>query len=157
MLLQKRRLWIVTGGQAGVDRAAMDVALSKKLPLRGWCPQGRAAEDGEIAAKYPLQECSSEDPALRTELNVIDSDATLIITEDSPQDGTPLTEECCTHYQRPFYSIDLFKDLENDTISEFNRWIEANNVRILNIAGPRESHRPGKVYSCARSILELLL
>lgn len=73
-----KRLCIVTGGQTGVDRAALDVALALDLPVRGWCPKNRLAEDGRIPERYPLQESASEDPALRTELNAFDSDGTLV-------------------------------------------------------------------------------
>jgi uncharacterized protein YjbI with pentapeptide repeats len=80
--LSHSRLWIVTGGQTGVDRATLDTALSLFLPVRGWCPKGRIAEDGIIPPVYPLQETTSTDYAVRTEWNVRDSDGTLILAYD---------------------------------------------------------------------------
>lgn len=152
-----KRLWIVTGGQTGVDRAAMDLALEFKLPLRGWCPHRRLAEDGAIHSLYPLQETISDDPALRTEMNVIDSDGTLIITDKSVKDGTTLTEECARYYERPLFRTQLFTLPGRRKVKMFRNWVENNNIQSLNIAGPRESHLPGKVYSSASLILKLLL
>src|SRR5262245_50786528 len=82
---------IVSGGQTGADRAALDVALELGLPCGGWCPRGRLAEDGPIASKYPLQETQSRDYPPRTKRNVQDSDGTLILTWGNPDRGTILT------------------------------------------------------------------
>ena len=71
---------IISGGQTGVDRAALDVALDAGLPCGGWCPRGRRAEDGPIVAQYPLMETDSPDYQMRTRRNVEDADATLILT-----------------------------------------------------------------------------
>jgi hypothetical protein len=152
-----KRLWIVTGGQTGVDRAALDVALALDLPVRGWCPKNRIAEDGRIADRYPLQECASEDPALRTELNAFDSDATLVVSKGIPKDGTPLTEEIAKRYGKPFLCIDLDEELTDEAVGKFRAWIETNHIRVLNIGGPRESHQPGVIYARSRQILERLL
>lgn len=154
-----RRLWIVSGGQSGVDRAALDVALALDLPVRGWCPKNRLAEDGRIPERYPLQECTSEDPALRTELNVFDSDGTLVLSSGLPQDGTPLTEEVAKRYGKPFRCIALDLDVEenDDTVTAFRRWVEENDIRILNVGGPRESHEPGVIYARSKQLIERLL
>ena len=82
---------IISGGQAGVDRAALDIALELGIECGGWCPKGRGAEDGRIGPKYPLLETGSEDPNVRTERNVRDSDATLIFTWGKPTGGTAYT------------------------------------------------------------------
>src|SRR5215217_2323846 len=84
---------IVSGGQTGVDRAALDVALELGIECGGWCPAGRQAEDGPIDARYPLRETPSADPAQRTEWNVRDSDATLLLTTGAASPGTELTRE----------------------------------------------------------------
>lgn len=151
-----RRLWIVTGGQSGVDRAAMDVALELHLPLRGWCPKGRVAEDGPIAARYPLQETTSDDPALRTELNTIDSDGTLVLFIGKPTDGTPLTAEVAQLHKRPLLEINLATFSDSD-IEKFRAWISQNSISVLNVAGPRESHSPGNVYRQSSIALKKLL
>ena len=79
---------IVSGGQTGVDRAALDVALELSIPCGGWCPKGRKAEDGALPARYPLKETPSEEYAQRTTWNVRDSDGTLILTHGAPTGGT---------------------------------------------------------------------
>mgnify|MGYP003793290687 CR=1 FL=1 len=83
---------IVSGGQTGVDRAALDVAMQLGIPVGGWCPRGRRAEDGRIPDSYPLREASSVNYAKRTELNVRDSDGTLILSGGPLTGGTALTE-----------------------------------------------------------------
>jgi hypothetical protein len=150
----RHRLMIVSGGQSGVDRAALDVAIEYHLPCRGWCPADRWAEDGRIGSQYPLQETGSTLPAVRTEMNVVDSDATLILTQGEPRDGTPLTEEMARKHGRPCITLDLEREPDTRT---FDAWLAENNVRVLNIAGPRESFRPGFVYSRARTVLTALL
>ncbi len=84
---------IISGGQTGVDRAALDVAIELELPCGGWCPRGRLAEDGTVPDRYPLQETRSAEYAERTERNVIDSDGTLIIATRPLTGGTALTVE----------------------------------------------------------------
>lgn len=147
-------LKIVTGGQTGVDRAALDVALALGIPCSGWCPKGRLAEDGEIDAHYPLKETPSEDVAQRTEWNARDSDGTLILNIGNPTDGTPLTAQMAEKYNKPYITLELDKDPE---LSTFKKWLAEHNIKTLNIAGPRESHAPGEIYSLAKKQLETLL
>ena len=153
----KRRLTIVTGGQTGVDRAALDIALDLKLPIRGWCPLGRAAEDGPIDARYPLQECSSANPAVRTELNAIESDGTLLLSHGSHHtDGTNLTRERALAHGRPLLELSL----DDPAFPEkFWSWIREKDIRALNVAGPRESQATdGRgIYDPARQVLRQLL
>lgn len=96
---------LISGGQTGVDRAALDFAMAMKIPCSGWCPAGRRAEDGPIANCYPLLEASSELYQQRTRLNVRDSDATLIIADSSPSNGTRLTVEYCQKMRKPFHIL----------------------------------------------------
>ena len=96
---------LISGGQTGVDRAALDFAMAMKIPCSGWCPAGRRAEDGPIADCYPLLEASSELYQQRTRLNVRDSDATLIIADSSPSNGTRLTVEYCQKMRKPFHIL----------------------------------------------------
>ncbi|MBT7265582.1 MAG: molybdenum cofactor carrier, partial [Rhodospirillaceae bacterium] len=84
---------IISGGQTGVDRAALDAALRLGIDCAGWCPLGRWAEDGEIAAHYPVLETESPDPAERTSLNVSESDGTLVLGDEGLDDGSMLTVE----------------------------------------------------------------
>ena len=86
---------IVSGGQTGVDRAALDVALELGIPCGGWCPRGRRAEDGALSARYPLMETPSDDYVQRTTWNIRDSDGTLILTRGEPTGGTAQTALIC--------------------------------------------------------------
>ena len=98
---------ILSGGQTGVDRAALDVALELGLPCGGWCPKGRRAEDGPIPSHYPLTETPWDGYPQRTEWNVRDSDGTLILTEGEPDRGTALTRELAARHGKPCLVLDL--------------------------------------------------
>ena len=131
---------LVSGGQTGVDRAALDIALELGLPCGGWCPQGRLAEDGPIPPHYPLIDTPSADYAERTLWNVRDSDATLVLNHGALDGGTALTIEHALALGRPFLIVDL--DAQGD-VAALHAWILAYQVRVLNVAGPRESKRAG--------------
>ncbi|HEU4558310.1 MAG TPA: putative molybdenum carrier protein [Longimicrobium sp.] len=140
---------IVSGGQTGVDGAALDVALELGIAHGGWCPAGRWAEDGPIDPRYPLRETPSADPAERTEWNVRDSDGTLLLTAAVPSAGTELTREIARRLGRPVFTwpADAIED-----VGLFRRWMRVYRVETLNVAGPRESEAPG-IYRQARRIL----
>ena len=144
---------IVSGGQTGVDRAALNVALELGLETGGWCPQGRRAEDGEIAQLYPLRETPSRSYSQRTEWNVRDSDGTLILYRGILGGGTRLTAELARRYGRPLSMLDLTGDEDTEKVRQ---WLQAHAIRILNIAGPRESGEPG-IQVQAQVFLRLLL
>lgn len=144
---------IVSGGQTGVDRAALDVAIALGIPHGGWCPRGRRAEDGQIPECYRLEETDSAEYPERTERNVIDSDATLILCGGQPAGGTLLTLRLAEKHEKPCWVVDLDRPCGSDAV---RRWLESTSVRTLNIAGPRESQRPG-VGTAARSFLTALL
>jgi Circularly permutated YpsA SLOG family len=131
---------VISGGQTGVDRAALDAAMSLDIRIGGWCPKGRRAEDGRIPACYPLRETDSDDYALRTRLNVRDSDATLILTRGPLKGGTLLTKRYAKILGRKLWVIDLDYADEFQAISE---WLVENDIGKLNIAGPRENNAPG--------------
>lgn len=154
-------LYIVTGGQTGVDRAALDAALSLKLPVRGWCPLGRLAEDGRIPDIYPLRETYSPDVIIRTEWNVRDSTGTFILTfTEELTGGTLATYQFTQQYHRPCFIIDAMKFNPDDycqASNDLQQWIKLHQINILNIAGPRESDNPGIIYTKSKRILDLLL
>ena len=146
-------LKIVSGGQTGVDRAAMDIAMELGLSCGGWCPKWRKAEDGIIPAKYQLEETPSADYRQRTEWNVRDSDGTLILTVGPVSGGTALTADFAEKHNRPCFVVDLSAD---PAIESIRRWIEQNRIRTLNVAGPPESRQPG-IYDQAAAVLRRLL
>jgi Circularly permutated YpsA SLOG family len=144
---------VVSGGQTGVDRAALDAALTLGLPCGGWCPRGRKAEDGRIDSRYPLTETPSDDYAERTEWNVRDADGTLVLTRGRPRGGTALTIALARRRGRPVLVLDL--DQRPDP-GDVQVWAREQGVRVLNVAGPRESQRPG-IHSEAERFLEAAL
>lgn len=146
-------LVIHSGGQTGVDRAALDAALAAGIPTGGWCPRGRRAEDGPISERYALRETPSRDYAERTAWNVRDADATLVLTRDDPNDGTVLTVERAHASGKPLLIVDLESPPSARNVVD---WLEAHRVCILNVAGPRESNVPG-IYDEARSFLSDVL
>jgi hypothetical protein len=144
---------IVSGGQTGVDRAALDVALELGLLCGGWCPRGRKAEDGSIPDRYRLTETRSVDYAQRTEWNVRDSDATLVLTRGQPSGGTALTIDLARRLGKPRLVVDLD---EQPDAGKVRGWIESQKVSVLNVAGPRESQSPG-IHAAAADFLRAIL
>jgi len=131
---------VVSGGQTGVDRAALDVAIALGIPHGGWCPRGRRAEDGVVPARYVLVEHASPDYAARTEANVADADATLILARGPLSGGTALTRDVARRLQKPFLIVDLGGKPD---VTAAREWLAGRAVAVLNVAGPRESQRPG--------------
>ena len=140
---------IVSGGQTGVDRAALDVALELGMACGGWCPAGRRAEDGPIAPRYPLTETASADYAERTARNVADADATLVITGARLSGGTLLTVEAALRAGQPCLVVDLRQAADPAAVRE---WLALTAPATLNVAGPRESALPG-IHDQARAFL----
>lgn len=131
---------VVSGGQTGVDRAALDAAMGAGIECGGWCPRGRRAEDGTIPGCYPLRETESADYRMRTRLNVADADGTLILVSGELSGGTALTRQLALAAGKPLLIIDLDSPAP---LSEACSWVRGHHVCTLNIAGPRESQRPG--------------
>ncbi len=129
---------IISGGQTGVDRAALDWAIQHDIPHGGWCPRGRRAEDGTIPEKYQLEETPSDEYAQRTEWNVRDSDITLIFADSLPlTGGTLLTKELAERYHKPCH-VQLNE--ENSVL--LMSFLQKHQPQTLNIAGPRASAAP---------------
>lgn len=144
-------LVIVSGGQSGVDRAALDAALASGVEVAGWCPAGRWAEDGPIDARYPLRETAAADPAVRTRRNVAESDALLVLAPSPPSGGTALAIAEAARLGRPVLVAG-----PGDDPAEAVAWLGRQRVGRLNVAGPRESEAPG-VYRDALRWLQRLL
>lgn len=148
-------LKIVSGGQTGVDRAALDWAIAAGLPHGGWCPRERLAEDGTIAPKYALVETVSRHHVVRTRLNVEASDATLILNRGMLEGGTLKTADFAEALARPYLVVALDAPDLGAEIAWARRWLEKHSPEVLNIAGPRESGQPG-IREQAYSFLEAL-
>lgn len=150
---------VVSGGQTGVDRVALDVAIYLDIPHGGWCPLGRRAEDGRIPDSYQLKETSSRDYSVRTEKNVIDSDGTLILYSEKLTGGSALTLRLAQRHQRPVLRVDLADTYDGDgspPIDKVKIWLESNGVRVLNVAGPRASTDVQLSRHSERFLLQLL-
>ncbi|MGF1935431.1 MAG: putative molybdenum carrier protein [Nostoc sp. ChiQUE02] len=130
---------IISGGQTGADRAALDWAIKHNIPHSGWCPKGRLAEDGVIEPKYTLKETSSSVYEERTDLNVRDSDATVIFTI-APQliKGSLRTLSCAKKYKKPWIHLVKLNNALEPYI-QLLEFLQKHNVRVLNVAGSRES------------------
>jgi hypothetical protein len=146
---------IVSGGQTGVDRAALDVALERNIEHGGWCPLGRRAEDGRIPERYRLRETYSRDYGVRTLQNVLDSDATLILHRGPLRGGTRLTAELARQHGKPVMTVDLGDGSKR--ISTVRQWLTGNCIATLNIAGPRESQAAGITAQAADFLRRLLV
>lgn len=131
---------IVSGGQTGVDRAALDVALQTATPCGGWCPYGRIAEDGIIPDRYPLTELNHARYEERTLQNVIDSDGTVIIYFDRLSGGTEKTLFFCIDQQKPYLLIDASEITCCRAAIRISEFVRINKIKTLNVAGPRASN-----------------
>ena len=143
MDLEKPWLTIVSGGQSGVDRGALDAALALEAPCGGWCPEGREAEDGIIAFRYPLTILPGAGYAERTRQNVIDSDATLLLNHGGLRGGTLYTMECCDDMDKPVLVIQAGRQTMEDCIRAAREFVSENGILVLNVAGPRASEWSG--------------
>ena len=140
---------IISGGQTGVDRAALDFALNNGINCGGWCPLGRKAEDGKITDKYPLLETKSSKYSERTKLNVQNSNGTLIFFNQTLDKGSTLTATLANKYCKPLF---YYNFSANTNFSEITLWIDSNKIKILNIAGSRESNSTG-IYTKTYTLL----
>lgn len=146
---------IISGGQTGVDRAALDFSLHNKIHCGGWCPQGRLAEDGIIHIRYPLIETQQSDVIFRTQKNIDEADGTLLIYNQNMDKGTKQTLSYASDKNKPLYKIDLSKSFNK---LDLKNWLVSYNIKKLNIAGPRESYYNGiyqQSYNFLRQIKEL--
>ncbi len=144
---------VVSGGQTGVDRAALDIALKLGVPCGGWCPRGRRAEDGPLEEIYPLQETPSSDYVQRTRWNVRDSDGTVVLYRGSLSGGSALTVELDKEHNKPCLVIDLLEDSLPEILLD---WVMRYQIRTLNVAGTRESGSPGIYNEACQFLSECL-
>jgi hypothetical protein len=133
---------IVSGGQTGVDRGALDAALAAGFPCGGWCPRGRAAEDGPLPLAYPLVELPGAGYRRRTTRNVTDSDGTAIVYFDRPEGGTEQTLLDCIRKGRPYKLLDATLVTADQAAGLLLDFVHDRGVKRLNVAGPRQSGEP---------------
>ena len=132
---------IISGGQTGADRGALDAAIELGIDHGGHCPAGRRAEDGRIPEHFRLIETESSDYAVRTERNVLDADGTLLVTRGTPTGGSALTAALARKHDRALLHLDLAR--ESDPVETVREWLATRAIECLNVAGPRESGCPG--------------
>jgi len=146
---------IISGGQTGADRAALDFAVKYHIPHGGWIPRGRLTEAGRLADSYCLQEMSSRSYAKRTERNVLDSDGTLIVSHGKLTGGSLLTRQYAKRYKRSWLQIDLnnFTDDSSHAAKIVSKWIHEHAIKVLNVAGPRAS-KDADIYNGVMNLLE---
>lgn len=148
---------IVSGGQTGVDRGALDAALHSTFPCGGWCPEKRMAEDGRIPAHYPLQELPGKGYPERTARNVEDSDGTAILYFGELEGGTEQTSLHCIRCKKPCRLIDAAEVDPVQAAGQIADFVARYGIRTLNVAGPRLSKAPrahGYAYECISTLLQ---
>ena len=133
-----KALKIISGGQTGVDRAALDVALRHGIKCGGWCPAGRLDEFGKIPDHYPIQELQGGGFTERTLQNVKDSDGTVVVYCDDLSGGTAQTVYFCLELKRPHELIDASKISTEGAAKLIDDFVDKNKINILNVAGPRQ-------------------
>ncbi|BBO86726.1 hypothetical protein DSCO28_72920 (plasmid) [Desulfosarcina ovata subsp. sediminis] len=134
---------IISGGQTGADQGALDAAIALNIPHGGWIPKGRKTEAGPLPPQYQLQEMPTASYPARTEKNVLDSDGTVIITYGSLAGGSALTRKLARQHGRSCLHIDLYANSIPEAAKAIRKWIGENDISVLNVAGSRESKRPG--------------
>lgn len=147
---------IISGGQTGADRGALDGAREMGCPHGGWLPDGRRTEDGPLPSCYHLRELQSRNYKKRTEQNVIDSDGTLICSHGKLTGGSLLTRQLAEKHQRPCFHVDFDIVVPEEALRVVSAWIQQNRIHVLNVAGPRASGDPA-IYGTVKSLISALL
>jgi hypothetical protein len=148
---------IISGGQTGADRAALDAAIRLGIPHGGWLPKGRLAEDGCLPGHYQLEEIPTDSYRERTQKNVRESNGTLLISRGAPTGGTDFTRIQVLRYGKQLLGIDLNNQSNlREAASLIASWIELQRIEVLNVAGPRASKDPC-IYQDTLSLLVFAL
>jgi hypothetical protein len=137
--MRRQQVKLISGGQTGIDRAALDIALKHGVECNGWCPAGRLDEFGRIPDRYPVKELEGCGLSERTLQNVKDSDGTVIIYWDKLSGGTEQTVRFCVEQRRPHELIDASKISTEHAAKLVLDFVREHNIDILNVAGPRQS------------------
>jgi hypothetical protein len=147
---------IISGGQTGADRAALDAAIGCDVPHGGWCPKGRLAEDGAIPERYQLVETEGASYLARTERNVKRSDGTVILTIGGMRGGSARTADFTRRLKKPSLHLQLDSINDDEAIERLKQFVATHDIRILNVAGSRESVEEGIYHRCNTVITGLL-
>jgi hypothetical protein len=161
---------IISGGQTGADRGGLEAAIYTGTPHGGYCPKGRKAEDGQIPDRFSMTEMRSADYLARTEANVFESGATLVVTFGRPSGGTLRTIEFCRKHGKPYHCVDLATVTHNRAVADVCAWLSGDPALneyedyeaappaecVLNVAGNRESKADGIEHATARLVVDVL-
>jgi len=147
---------IISGGQTGADRAALDFAIQHNIPHGGWIPKGRKIEDGTLPEKYLLQEMPTGSYSKRTEKNILDSDGTLIVSHGLLTGGSALTTGFAEHHGKPWIHIDLEITSYPEAAIMIREWVGRYSIKVLNVAGARASKDP-MIYQAVMDLLDAAL
>lgn len=147
---------IISGGQTGADQAALDAAIAKGCPYGGWLPKGRKTENGPLSIKYVMSEMGTGDYRKRTEKNVLDSDGTLIVSHGELTGGSLLTRVLAEKHGRPRLHVDCHVGSFECRLQNVSQWLQDNRIKVLNVAGPRESG-DHHIYQAVRKLVEAVL
>ena len=136
---------IISGGQTGTDRAALDFAIKHNIPPHGgWIPRGRKAEDGPLPHGYHLKEMPTAAYPKRMEQNVRDSDGTVIISHGRLTGGSAFTAAMARRHKRPWLRLDMARTTVDEAAQRLREWITDSNISVINVAGPRQSKDPNR-------------
>jgi hypothetical protein len=152
MKKEKSNMKIISGGQTGADRAALDAAIELGIPHGGWLPRGRKAEDGRLAPHYHLRELDTCRYRDRTLKNVEESDGTLIVSFGQLTGGSALTEALCVRSDRPCLHLNMEYITIDSAVGTVEQWLSRYRIKTLNVAGPRASS-DARIYATVREIL----
>jgi len=144
---------IISGGQTGADRAALDFAIDHDMPYGGSVPKGRRTEDGRLPVKYHLQEMPTENYSKRTLQNVLDSEGTVIVSHGFLTGGSALTREFAIQHKKHWIHIDLKELPRQEAAESLSSWLQENEIKVLNIAGPKAGKDPN-IYEATLRLLE---
>jgi len=149
-------LKVISGGQTGVDRAALDAAIETGIPRGGFAPKGRKAEDGRIPEKYHMEELTKGGYPARTKKNIEASDGTLVFCQGKPKTGTKLTVELAAELGKPCLVIDIDAVDQSRASRMVYDWIISKRILTMNVAGPRLSSSPSVAAMAKQVLLDVL-
>lgn len=147
---------VISGGQTGADQAALDAAIEMGILHGGWVPLGRLTEKGRLSNRYKMREINAIDYDQRTELNVIDSDGTLLFSHGKLIGGSALTKKYARKHLKPCLHVDIKETSEYKAVEIIKSWLEVRNIETLNVAGPRASESPD-IYETVLNIMKSVL